>query len=146
MKKIVLSSILLLFASSAYSAEITPENLVGKYKVKARVAFQTYYATLRVLDTKEFEIQRTYPDGRGDEVCGGTFVLAQGFIPDLAEISATKVFKGKATCPSDRSRTLDFNVDFRNATTESLDAGTNVTLTSSVSPGTRLSAYIKRLH
>jgi hypothetical protein len=134
----------LLVSTSALATEVTPENLIGRYKAEARVAFSRYYMNLRVVDTNDFEIQRTYPDGRKDEVCNGKYsVVASLFRRDL-QVLAGKSFKGTFSCPSDRSRSNDFNINFGDKKMEDLEKGTNVTVTTSAAPGMRLNAYVKK--
>ena len=135
----------LVFSSPSVAAELTPENLVGRYKVSARVGFQKFYVNFRVVDRNDFEIQRAYADGRVDELCNGTYNLNRSLFwsPDL-EILAGKTFKGRFTCPSDRSKTMDFDIDFKNTTTTDLEKGTNVIVTSSAARGMRVNAYVKK--
>jgi len=135
----------LVFSSPSFADELTPDNLVGRYKVSARVGFQKIFVNFRVVDRNDFEIQRTYADGRTDEVCNGTYSLNRSlFWTDEIEIAAGKEFKGKFTCPSDRSKTLDFDIDFKDTTTEDLEKGTTVTVTSSAARGMRVNAYVKK--
>lgn len=130
----LIAIIFLLFSNvPALAEEISPENLVGQYKVEAKAGFQKVYLNFRVLNTRDFEIQRTYPDGHADETCNGTYVLG-----------VSKIFKGVFTCPSNRSKDIDFNVHLQNKKTEDLVQGTNVTVTTSMAPGMRINAYLKR--
>lgn len=144
--KYLLSTALILFTcSQALAAELSPGNLVGRYKVEAKVAFQKVYLNFRVLNTKEFELQRTYPNGGADEVCNGTFRLDPTlFWMDYRILGTGKTFKGVFTCPSNRSRSINFDIDFENRTTEDLVRGTTVVVTSSLAPGRRLNAYVKK--
>lgn len=145
MKKMFLSvTIGLLVSTSAWTKEITPENLVGHYKAQAKVAFTRYYLNLRILDTNDFEIQRTYPDGRKDEMCNGKYTVVASLFRRNQEVFAGKSFKGTFTCPSDRSRKNDFNINFGDKKVEDLEKGTSVIVTTSAAPGMRLSAYVKK--
>lgn len=146
MKKYFLSaSIVLLASSQALAAELTPDNIIGRYKVEARAGFQKVYANFRVLNTTEFEVQRTYPNGKADEVCNGTFSLISSLTWNYDMIlAAKKNFKGSFNCPSDRSKDMSFDIDFGTTTTDDLVRGTNVSVTSSIAPGMRLSAYVKK--
>ncbi|AHZ85400.1 hypothetical protein predicted by Glimmer/Critica [Bdellovibrio bacteriovorus HD100] len=147
MKKYFLSAAMIFSAASpAWAAELTPGNLVGRYKVEARAGFQKVYANFRVVNTTEFEVQRTYPNGNVDEVCNGTFNLLSSvkWDEEFLMMAAKKSFKGSFTCPSDRSKEVSFNIDFGTTTTEDLARGTNVTVTSSIAPGMRLNAYVKK--
>ena len=144
MGKLLLSMSLVLASASAWATEITPENLVGRYKAETRVGFQTYYINLRVIDGNDFEIQRAYSDGRKDEMCNGSYNLGSKLFRTESGIMAAKIFKGTFTCPSDRSRKLNFNINFGNKTVEDLEKGTSVTVTTSAAPGMRLSTYVKK--
>lgn len=145
MGKLLCAVVVLMTSITATAAEITPGNLVGRYTVEARVAFRKFYANVRIIDTKEFEIQRTYSDGAKDEVCNGTYSLAQAFYLTVDDVlAAGKEFKGTFTCPSNRSKTMTFNIDFENKKMEDLQRGTQVSVTSSMAPGMRANAYLKK--
>lgn len=127
-----------------HAAEITPGTLIGHYKAEARVGFQKVMVSLRVLNTQEFEVQRLNSNGSSGERCNGTYLVRteNSYINDTMALS--KVFKGSFTCPSDRSKTLTFDIDFQNKKTEDLAKGTYVTVSSSMAPGRSLSAYVKK--
>lgn len=146
MMKHLISTVLSVFiVSPVFAGELTPENLVGRYKVEAKAGFQKVYANFRVVNGKEFELQRTYPNGQADEVCNGTYKLSDASLFWQGEILAKgKYFSGNFTCPSNRSRTVDFNIDFKKTSTEDLARGTSVSVTSSLAPGMRLNAYVKK--
>ncbi len=144
MKYLLSSVLILLTCSTSLAAELTPGNIVGRYNVEARAGFQKVYLKFRVLNTREFEIQRTYPDGHSDESCNGTFTLNPTLYWDFVTFGSGKIFSGVATCPSNRSKELDFNIDFKNTTTEDLVRGTNVTVTTSLARGIRINAYVKK--
>ncbi|XGC80043.1 hypothetical protein ACES2L_11970 [Bdellovibrio bacteriovorus] len=142
MKSLLASALILLSTSQVFAAPITPENLIGRYKVEARAGFQKIYVNFRVVSEKEFELQRTYPDGRVDELCNGKYTINPTLLwTDFETLAAGKTFNGLVSCPSDRSRTQSFNIDFNNKTTEDLVRGTNVTVEAR---GMRLSAYVKK--
>lgn len=146
MKKVVIMlSLGLLTSTSVWAKEITPETLIGRYKAEAKVAFTRYYLNMRVQDQNEFEIQRVYPDGRKDEVCNGKFTVAPSLFRRDTVVFAGKSFRGKFTCPSDRSKTNDFNINFGDKKIEDLEKGTSVVVTTSAAPGMRLSTYVKKL-
>lgn len=136
----------LALGTNALAAELTPDNLIGRYKVEGRAGLQKIYANFRVINGTEFELQRVYQDGRKDELCDGTFTLNKSLTWDetLTFLTAGKTFKGNFTCPSNRSRTVTFNIDFANKTTEDLERGTSVIVTSSMAPGMRVNAYVKK--
>jgi hypothetical protein len=69
--------------------------------------------------------------------------MASLFRRDL-QVLAGKSFKGTFSCPSDRSRSNDFNINFGDKKMEDLEKGTNVTVTTSAAPGMRLNAYVKK--
>ncbi len=146
MIKYFLTTALLMFATSqALATELSPGNLVGRYKVQAKAGFQTVYVNFRVIDKASFEFQRTYPDGRKDELCDGSYNLNNSFyLNEYALLAASKTFKGVMTCPSDRNKKIDFNIGFGSTSVEDLVKGTSVTVTSSLAPGMTLNAYVKK--
>ncbi|KYG68117.1 hypothetical protein AZI87_02325 [Bdellovibrio bacteriovorus] len=144
MKYLLTSALFLFIGSQALAADITPGNLIGKYKVEARAGFQKVYLNFRVVNTKEFELQRYYSNGNVDETCNGTFSLSPTLFWDFKTFASGKMFKGVFTCPSNRSRTVDFNIDFSGKKTEDLVQGTTVTVTSSMARGMRINAYVKK--
>jgi|GEM_PF-1722055 len=132
----------LVFSCPSVAAELSPENLIGRYKVSARVGFQKFYVNFRVVDTNDFEVQRAYSDGRVDEICNGKYTLTRNlFWSDELEILSGKSFKGQFSCPSDRSKTMDFDIDFRNTTTDDLAKGTTVSVSAR---GMRVNAFVKK--
>jgi hypothetical protein len=132
-------------ATPAHATEITPGNIIGRYRVQASVGFQTIYAKFRVLSTTEFEVQRTYSDGHSDAACNGTYQFSNNvYVLGDGVIARTKMFKGNATCPTDRSKNYDFDIDFSNKSMEDLAHGTNVIVTTSLAPGFHLNAYVKK--
>ncbi|HWU44885.1 MAG TPA: hypothetical protein VN132_15640 [Bdellovibrio sp.] len=138
------TALLLFFCTQSFATELTPSNLIGRYKVTAKAGFQTVYLKFRVVDTREFEIQRTYSDGHDDELCNGTYNLHNSlYLDEYLVLNSGKSFDGLFTCPSDRSKKIDFNIDFANTTVEDLAKGTTVTVTTSLAP-IRLNAYVKK--
>ena len=146
MIKYVFATALLFFTSvQAFATDLTPGNLVGRYNVQAKAGFQTVYIKFRVVDTHEFELQRTYPDGHSDETCNGNYNLNNGFyLDELGILASGHTFKGVFTCPGDRTKRIDFNINFGRTTVEDLVKGTSVSVTSSMAPGMTLSAYVKK--
>lgn len=145
MYRLILSSVLLFFASSqVLAAELTPDNIVGRYKVSARAGFMKVYLNFNVLNDKEFEIQRVYTSGRTDEICKGSYDLNNHVFWDFDSLGAGKIFKGVFTCASKPDKPVDFNIDFQDKTTEDLAKGTMVTVTSSLAPGRNISAHVKK--
>jgi len=138
------AAILLLTSTASFAADLTPGNIVGKYKVSAKAGFVKVYLNFNVIDTNEFEIQRTYSNGTADEVCQGKYNLnAKVFWKyEIDALAAGKIFKGVFTCPSNRQKTISFNIDFKDKTTEDLVKGTSVTVTSSLAPGRSINAYV----
>lgn len=141
-----LLSVFLIFLTyvPAEAAELSPDTLIGRYKVEAKVLWQKVFLNFRVLNTEEFEVQRTYENGRVDEICNGTYNLNSRFVWRHPAPKVQNSFLGTFTCPSDRSRTMDLNIDFENKKTEDLVRGTTVTVTSSMAPGRKISAFVKR--
>lgn len=144
MKKVILSLAVFLTATVSLAAEITPDSLIGRYKVQAKIGFQKVYVNFRVLNTNEFEIQRTYESGRGDEVCNGKYNINPSLFWDDLVLAKGKSFNGVFTCPSNRSRDVNFNINFQDKTTEDLVKGTSVIVTSSMAPGRSVKAYVKK--
>lgn len=128
----------------ASAAELSPDNIIGQYKVSASVGFQKVYLNFHVIDRNAFEIQRVYPSGKQDEVCNGTYSMNTHIAWNIASLAINKVFRGKFTCPSNRSKNIDFNIDFKNRTTEDLAKGTTVVVTSSLAPGYSINAHVKK--
>lgn len=144
MKSLIVSALFLFTCTQALATELTPENIIGHYGVSARVGFRSVNLNFKVLSTNEFELQRIYSDGRRDQVCNGTYKLNPTLFWHMNKLTPGKFFKGVFTCPDDRSREVDFNIDFTNKTTEDLINGTNVTVTSSMAAGMRVKAYVKK--
>lgn len=145
MKRILLSTLVLLGISlQTMAAELSPGNIVGHYKVSASVGFQKVYLKFHVVDANDFEIQRVYPSGKEDEVCNGTYNLNTQLAWNMTTFANNTVFKGVFTCPSNRQKRIDFDIDFKNKTTEDLVKGTNVTVTSSLAPGYAIDAFVKK--
>jgi hypothetical protein len=145
MFRLILPAAFLLLASvTTFAADLTPGNMVGKYKVSARAGFVKVYMNFNVIDTNEFEVQRTYSNGTADEVCNGKYNLhASVFSKNEVETLASgKIFKGTFTCPKNRQKVISFNIDFKDKTTEDLARGTSVTVTSSLAPGRSINAYV----
>jgi hypothetical protein len=128
----------------AQAAELDPSNLVGEYKVQADLGFQKYYLNFHVINTQEFEMQRTYPNGQVDEICNGTYNMNSQLLWTFTALTTSHVFKGRGSCPSNRSHQVDFNIDFKNKTTEDLVNGTTVAITTSLAPGYVINSYFKR--
>lgn len=143
-KHALMSAAVLFTSLSAMATDLTPSNIIGRYNVTARAMGQVAYIKFHVTSTKEFEIQRTYPDGHSDETCNGTYNLNNSFIMnEYAILAASHTFNGVFTCPSDRSKKISFNIAFGNTTVEDLVKGTTVSVTTSMAPIT-LSAYVKK--
>ncbi|QLY25327.1 hypothetical protein [Bdellovibrio sp. KM01] len=148
MKKLVLTAFLLITGSvPAFASPITADNIVGRYNVEASYMFQKAYLKFRVLNSQEFEIQRYYKDGHADPTCQGTFVVTNSFYYDHTGTlsSGGRYFKGVFTCPDDRSKKIDFNIDYKGTQVEELPRGVNVTATTSMVPGAKLKAYVIKL-
>lgn len=134
--KTLLLAMTMIWASTALARDITPGNLIGAYKVSASALFKQFYGNIYVQSTSDFEFERTYPDGRREARCQGTYTLtgpANG-----------KVLQGYGTCPDDRQKKLDFRIEFNNKTMEDLEHGTTVPVRSSLSGGVRVNATVKK--
>ncbi|RYZ89015.1 MAG: hypothetical protein EOP06_09975 [Proteobacteria bacterium] len=146
LRNIMLSASVAMFGSAALAAPITGQNLVGRYRVEASALFKKVKINFRVLNSKEFEIQQLDREDNPEELCNGTYSIAQSMFnanetDDFATTVALPVvmqqgqsFIGQFTCPSDRSKVVDFNIDFQNKTTDDLVRGTTVVVTTSMAP------------
>lgn len=132
--KSVLFTATLLCALSSQATELTPINIVGQYKVEAHALFKHFYGNVKILGAGDFEFRRTYPDGKKDPWCQGTYQFS----------AAQKVFQGVGTCPDDRQKQLDFRMEFGNTTLEDLERGATVKIQSSYSNGVRVNAHVKK--
>jgi hypothetical protein len=142
----ILSLIAIFFASTqVFAAPLTPSTIIGRYKVNANVAFKKVDVNFHVIDTRTFEIERVMDDGSPSETCNGAYTMpsAMYWAPDVLVYS--QYFKGTFTCPSNRSRNVDFNIYFGDTTTEDLVKGTTVIVTTSMAPGMRVKARVKKL-
>lgn len=138
--KTLLLVMTMIWAAPALATDITPENLIGTYKVAVNTLFKQFYGNIYVHSSAEFEFERTYPDGRKDARCQGTYTLTS----TLTGPFAGKVLQGYGTCPDDRQKKLDFRIEFGNKSMEDLENGTTVTVRSSLSGGVRVNATVKK--
>lgn len=148
MKKFILTALLLITGSvPAFATPLTADNLVGRYNVEASYMFQKAYMKFRVLNNTEFEITRYYKNGTQDPTCQGKFVVTNSFYYDDQGALNTggRYFKGVFTCPDDRSKKIDFNIDYKNTQLEDLPNGVNVTATTSMVPKAKLKAWVIKL-
>lgn len=127
-----LAGLLFLLNSQANATPITHDNLVGHYKVQAFLPFQKILINFRVLNQNEFEIERLNRSGDPKETCNGSY------------LTRSEIFKGRFSCPSNRSKEVDFDIDFRNKTFEDLLEGTQVTVVTSLMRG-KIKATVKRV-
>lgn len=144
MKHLIMSACFLLMSAQAMATEITPQSIIGSYKVNAWVGFKKAYFNFKVLGTSEFEIQRYYPDGHKDQTCNGTYTMRSTLFVQMGALVQGKIFKGVFTCPDDRSKNVHFNIDYNDKNLEDLIQGTKVVLTSSLAPGIKINAFVKR--
>ncbi|WP_413576247.1 hypothetical protein ACLVWU_17845 [Bdellovibrio sp. HCB290] len=148
MKKFVLPLLLLVSGSiPAFATPISADNIVGRYNVEASYMFQKAYMKFRVLNNHEFEITRYHKDGRTEPTCQGSFVVNNSlYFDDYGVLNAGgRYFKGVFTCPNDRSKKVDFNIDYKNTQVEDLPKGVRVTATTSMVPGATLKAYVIKI-
>ncbi|NUN05306.1 MAG: hypothetical protein HUU57_06055 [Bdellovibrio sp.] len=143
MKFLIVTFLGMLVSAQVFATEITPERLIGHYTADARVLFQKVHLRLRVLTTTQFQVQRIFPNGNAGEICDGTFTMTPLAFLFEDVVAMGQTFRGIATCPSNRSENLTFNLQLVNKTMEDLEAGTNVSLTTSLAPG-RIDAYVKK--
>ncbi|MGZ3774091.1 MAG: hypothetical protein ACXVCY_08940 [Pseudobdellovibrionaceae bacterium] len=144
MKYLMSMALFLFVCNQALAAEITPENLPGKYFVNGRVAFKQINLAFKVLNDKEFEIQRLYADGRQDQICSGSYTLSPTLFWNVNKFDHGKMFKGFFTCPNNRTQNFDFSIDFANKSIDNLIQGTNIIIKSTFAHGMKIKAYIKR--
>ena len=145
MMRFVLPMVVSLASTLAWATPLTPENIIGRYKVDASYMFQHAYMKIHVVNSNEFDITRYYPDGKEEPTCQGTYTFGNNvFIDEAGFLTAGKAFKGVFTCPNDRSKKYDFNIDYKNTQLEDLIKGASVSVTSSLAPGINLKAYIIR--
>ncbi|MBO9666763.1 MAG: hypothetical protein J7501_08095 [Bdellovibrio sp.] len=147
MTKFVLPLALMLAGSvSAFATPLTSENIIGRYKVDAHYGPKHAYLKFNVVNSNEFEVTRYNPDtGERDATCQGTFKMTNSsYYNDLGILTdGGRYFKGVFTCPNDRSKKIDFNIDYKGTQLEDLDKGANVTVTTSLAP-VRLKAFVIR--
>ena len=143
MKLLIVNLLGMLVSAQVFATEITPERLIGRYTADARVLFQKVHLRLRVLTTKQFQVQRVFSNGSTGEICDGTFTMTAVTFTFEEIFAIGQVFRGVATCPSNRSENLTFNLQLIDKTMEDLESGTNVSLTTSLVPG-RIDAYVKK--
>ncbi|WP_413559046.1 hypothetical protein [Bdellovibrio sp. HCB209] len=147
MKKFVLTALLLITGSvPAFATPLTADNIIGRYNVEASYMFQKAYLKFQVINNKEFEITRYYKDGHQDATCQGDFVVTNNFYYNSRGVlTAGRYFKGVFTCPHDRSKKVDFNIDYKNTQLEDLPKGVKVSATTSMVPGAKLKAWVIKL-
>lgn len=75
MKFLMTTLLGMLVSTQVFATEITPERLIGRYTAEARVLFQKVHLRLRVLTTKQFQVQRVFSNGNVGEICDGTFTM-----------------------------------------------------------------------
>ncbi|MEK2689270.1 hypothetical protein [Bdellovibrio sp. GT3] len=148
MKKFVLPLLLMVSGSiPAFATPLTADNIVGRYNVEASYMFQKAYMKFHVMNNKEFEITRYHKDGRTEATCQGSFIVTNKSFYDEYGIRNNngRYFKGVFTCPNDRSKKIDFNIDYKNTQLEDLPKGVKVTATTSMVPRATLKAYVIKL-
>lgn len=143
--RFVLPLILTFGSALASATPLTPDNIIGRYKVDASYLGQHAYVKIHIVNNREFDITRYYPNGKEDPTCQGTYTFgSNAFIDEAGFLAAGRVFKGVFTCPDDRSKRYDFNIDYKNTQLEDLIKGTTVSVTSSMAAGITLKAYLIR--
>ncbi|MGE5086345.1 MAG: hypothetical protein ACM3MG_08615 [Bacillota bacterium] len=145
MMRFVLPTVLTLASAFAWATPLTPDNILGRYKVDASYMFQHAYMKIHVLNNQEFDITRYYPNGKEDPTCQGTYSFGENvYLDEAGFLAGGKIFKGVFTCPDDRSKQYDFNIDYKNTQLEDLIKGATVSVTSSLAPGVNLKAHVIR--
>lgn len=143
MKSVFLFAITLLLGSGVWAADITPNTLVGRYNIEAKAFNKSAKIRLTVIDAKQFEVQRLYDDHAG-KICNGTYQLKEESNWGEGGFGTNRIFKGLFSCPDDRSKTADFDINFKTLTTRDLEKGAYVEVTSSLASGMTLNAKMKK--
>lgn len=130
---ITFAALSVLKTTTALATPITAENLVGNYRASGKVFLTKFAADLTVLQNSEFEVREVKNDGTFSETCNGTFTM-----------SSTGLFSGTASCPSDRSDIVRFNMNLGNAQIEDLEKGSNVVITTSKTGGIKVRAKVQK--
>ncbi len=130
---ITMAALSMLNTTAALAAPITADNLVGNYRASGKVFLTKFAADLTVLQNSEFEVREVKSNGTLSETCNGTFTM-----------SDNGLFSGTASCPSDRSDIVRFNMNLGNAQIEDLERGTNVMITTSKTGGIKIKAAVKK--
>ncbi len=135
MKKIfvALATLSTLKVTAAFATPITAENLIGNYRASGKVLFTKFAADLTVLQNSEFEVREIKNNGTYSETCNGTFTMSEAGL-----------FSGTASCPSDRTDVVRFNMNLGNAQIEDLERGSNVMITTSKTGGMKIKATVKK--
>jgi len=134
----------LVSGAQAVAGPITADSIVGRYAVEASVPFQKVKIDFKVINNKEFEITRLDKGGNPEETCNGTYELNASIDWTPIVFADGVVFQGIFTCPSNRSKDIDFDIDFQNKTTEDLVRGTTVVVSTSLAP-TKIKATVKKI-
>ena len=132
------------FGAQAIAAPISAESIVGRYAVDASVPFRKVKIDFKVVSNKEFEITQIDKDGKPEETCNGTYEISASLDWTPVIFADGKMFKGVFTCPSDRSKDVDFDIDFQDKTTDDLVKGTQVIVTTSLAP-MKIKATVKKI-
>ena len=132
------------FGTQAVAAPISADSIIGRYSVEASVPFRKVKIDFKVVNSKEFEITQIDKDGKPEETCNGTYEISASLDWTPIIFADGKMFKGVFTCPSDRSKDVDFDIDFQDKTTEDLVKGTSVVVTTSLAP-MKIKATVKKI-
>ena len=130
--------------TKAVAAPISAESIIGRYAVDASVPFRKVKIDFKVISNTEFEITQIDRNGTPEETCNGTYQVSASLDWTPVIFADGKMFEGVFTCPSDRSKDVDFDIDFQNKTTEDLIKGTTVIVTTSLAP-MKIKATVKKI-
>lgn len=128
-----LTTALTLMSAQSFAEPLTSENLIGNYRATGKVLFKKFEVDLMVLGNSEFEVREVSSSGQYGETCSGIFT-----------ISAQGLFKGSASCPSDRSDVVKFNMNLGTAGTEELARGTYAMVSTSKTGSLKIKALVKK--
>ncbi len=131
----------LITSQSFAAADITAQNLVGKYRIDAKAFTKSARFRLNVINANEFEVQRIFDDHDG-KICNGTFKIEKE--SHHWPLKDAIVFKGVGSCPDDRSKVADFKINFKDQSIRDIQQGASVQVTSSMAAGITVNAKMQR--
>lgn len=141
---VIFSFLIFAAGSNAFATGISPGNILGRYDVNASAFFKKVRIDFKVINEKEFEIFQYDRDGKPEETCNGTYNIVQNKSLRMGVATITTVLKGIFNCPSNRTKMIDFDLDFQNKSVEDIVTGTTVIITTSMAP-MKIKANVKKI-